>query len=144
MANPVCEVLLTEAMLRPPQLGADGSGAVLDFMGLVRPLENGHQISGIEYEVHAEMASHQLEQIAREALAKFELGGVIIHHRTGFVKTGEASVLVRTESRHRSASYRANEWIMNELKNRVPIWKRPRFVESEVIPAMAASSHSSR
>lgn len=144
MANPVCEVLITEAVLQPPKFGRDGSGAVLDFMGLVRPLENGRVIAGIEYEAHPQMASHQLEQVAREAVAKFELDSVIIHHRTGFVKTGEASVLVRTESKHRAESYRANEWIMNELKKRVPIWKRPRFAQSESVRKAEPVSHSSR
>src|ERR1043166_8429152 len=115
MANPVCEVLLTEAATQPRPSANEGSGAVLDFRGLVRPLENGRQICGIEYEAHPEMAAHQMKQIGREALSTFKLTGVIIYHRTGFVKTGEASVLVRTESRHRAESYRANEWIMNEL-----------------------------
>jgi molybdopterin synthase catalytic subunit len=144
MANPVYEVLLTEAVLRPPPFGRDGSGAVLDFMGLVRPLEDGRRISGIDYEAQPEMASHQLEEIAREAFTKFELYGVIIHHRTGFVKTGEASVLVRTESRHRGASYEANQWIMNELKKRVPISKRPRFSESKPVRRSEPVSHSHR
>src|ERR1700757_4464242 len=89
MANPVCEVLLIESPLERPDLGHAGSGAVLDFMGLVRPQEDGREIAGIDYEAHAEMASHHLEQIAQEAVAKFELNRVIIHHRTGFVKTGE-------------------------------------------------------
>jgi len=143
MANPVCEVLLTEAELRPPPFGDNGSGAILDFMGLVRPLEDGRQISGIEYEAHPEMACHQLEQIARAALAKFELDGVMIHHRTGFVRTGDASLLVRTESRHRAASYEANQWIMNELKKRVPIWKRARFSESGSVHGVEHVSHLS-
>ena len=144
MANPVCKVLLTEAALRPPPYGAQGSGAVVDFLGLVRPLENGRQISGIEYEAHPEMAGHQMEQIAREALSKFELNGVTVHHRTGFVGTGEASVLVRTESKHRAESYQANQWIMNELKKRVPIWKHPQFVQSQSQPKVEPVSHLSR
>jgi molybdopterin synthase catalytic subunit len=144
MANPVCEVLLTEAVLQSCRFGRNGSGAVLEFMGLVRPLEAGRQISGIDYEAHPQMASHQVEQIAREALTKFELERAVIHHRTGFVKAGEASVLVRTESRHRTESYRANEWIMNELKKRVAIWKRPRFAQSDARPEEEEVSNSNR
>jgi molybdopterin synthase catalytic subunit len=144
MANPVCKVLLTEAALLPPALGAQGGGAVVDFLGLVRPLEDGRQISGIGYEAHPEMAAHQMEQIAREALSKFELNGVTIHHRTGFVSIGEASVLVRTETQHRAESYRANEWIMNQLKTRVPIWKHPQFVQSQSQPKPKPVSHLSR
>jgi molybdopterin synthase catalytic subunit len=139
MANPVCEVLLTQAQLDAPAPDVNGSGAVVDFFGLVRPLENGRSISGIEYEAHPEMASHQLEAIAREAIAKFQLDGIIIHHRVGFVQSGEASVLVRTATRHRSEGYQANEWIMNELKKRVAIWKRPRFDSSHEMSLSAAA-----
>ena len=90
------------------------------------------------------MAAHQMEQIAREALSKFEVDGVTIHHRTGFVSAGEASVLVRTESQHRAEAYRANEWIMNQLKMRVPIWKHPQFVQSQSQPKLEPVSHLSR
>ena len=141
MANTVCEVLLTEAGLKVPlSEAAAGSGAVLDFLGLVRPLENGRKISGIAYEAHLEMASHQLNEIGREVTSKFDLDAVIIHHRLGFVECGQASVWVRTATRHRGESYRANEWIMNELKKRAPIWKRPRFEEPE--PALVAEPAS--
>ena len=126
MANPVCEVLLTELPLHFLAIGC-GSGAVLDFFGVVRPLEEEREITGIEYEAHPKMAAHQLERIAQEAITEFGLNSAIIHHRTGFVSVGEASVFVRTTSRNRAESYRANQWIMDELKKRVPIWKRPRF-----------------
>jgi molybdopterin synthase catalytic subunit len=127
MANPVCDVLLTEFTLqRSPHIGC-GSGAVVEFFGVVRPLEAEREISGIQYEANPAMAVHQLELIAQEAIAKFPLHSALIHHRTGFVAAGEASVFVRTTSRNRHECYRANEWIMDELKKRVPIWKRPEF-----------------
>jgi molybdopterin synthase catalytic subunit len=127
MANPVCEAILTDAALRIPPHSHYGSGAIVDFFGAVRPLEGDAQISGIEYEAHQTMASHQLEKIAREAIARFQLDCAIVHHRLGFVPTGEASVFVRTTSRNRSEAYRASQWMMDELKKSVPIWKRPRF-----------------
>ena len=131
MANPVCEVFLTDAPLEPVALPTDGSGAILDFFGAVRLMENGHELSGIDYEAHREMAAHQLESIAREAATKFGLNSAIVRHRLGFVPVGEPSVFVRTASRNRGECYRANEWIMAELKERVPIWKRPRFKTAE-------------
>ena len=134
MANPVCDVLLTELPLqRSPHIGC-GSGAIVEFFGVVRPLEQERQISGIEYEAHPAMAAHQLELIAREAIASFGLDSAIVHHRTGFVAVGEASVFVRTTSRNRAECYRANQWIMEQLKTRVPIWKQPQFK----IPAQTA------
>ena len=131
MANPVCEVRLTREPLQLPEHQCCGSGAVVDFFGVVRPQELKKEISGIDYEAHESMALHQLEVIARDAIAKFALDSVIVHHRIGFVAAGEASVAVRTSSRHRGESYLANEWIMDQLKTRVPIWKQPRFKQSE-------------
>jgi molybdopterin synthase catalytic subunit len=131
MANPVYRVLLTSAALQAPSDSYCGSGAVVDFFGAVRPLEDGSEISGIDYEAHQAMASHQMEQIARNAVEHFDLNGAIIHHRVGFVPAGEASVFVRTTSRNRAEAYRANQWIMDELKKSVPIWKRPKFIEAQ-------------
>jgi molybdopterin synthase catalytic subunit len=130
MANPVCEVLITDAALEAPSDTYQESGAVVDFSGVVRPLEAERGITGIHYEAHQAMASHQMEQIAGNAIQRFGLHGAIIHHRVGFVPAGEASVFVRTISRNRAEAYRANQWIMDELKKNVPIWKRPKFIET--------------
>ena len=143
MANPVCEVLLTDTALLAESGAPYGSGASVDFFGMVRPQENDRELAGIDYEAHRPMATHHLERIAREAIIKFGLTGAIIHHRLGFVPVGEASVLVRTTSRHRGESYRANEWIMEELKKSVPIWKQVRFKLPEQSPRSAAEEAAS-
>ncbi|MGC2353441.1 MAG: molybdenum cofactor biosynthesis protein MoaE [Candidatus Udaeobacter sp.] len=128
MANFVCEVLLTEAPLEaPPQNHRCDAGATVDFWGVVRRLEDGREIEGIDYEAHREMAEHQLRQIAEQAAEKFQLKRVIVHHRIGFIAVGEPSLFVRVASPHRSEGFRASQWIVNELKRKVPIWKRPRL-----------------
>ena len=128
MANSVCEVLLTEACLEAPARDADPtSGAVVDFWGVVRGLEDERQIEGIEYEAHRAMAEHQLGLVAEAAVTKFRLEQVIVHHRIGFVGTGEASLFLRVGAKHRAAGFEASQWIVDELKRRVPIWKRPKF-----------------
>jgi molybdopterin synthase catalytic subunit len=128
MANFVCEVLVTEAPLdAPPQHHHADAGAMVEFWGVVRKLEDGREIAGIEYEAHRDMAEHQLRQIAELAAAKFGLRLVMIHHRIGFVAVGEPSLFLRVTSPHRSEGFRASEWIVDELKNKVPIWKRPRL-----------------
>ena len=133
MANPVCEVRLTEAPLHALAQIEYGSGAIVDFFGAVRPVEAEREISGIQYEANSDMALHQLEKIAGEAVTQFRLTCAIVHHRLGFVPTGEASVFVRTSGRHRRETYDANAWIMNELKNRVPIWKWPQFASVDQV-----------
>jgi molybdopterin synthase catalytic subunit len=128
MANPVCEVLLTDAQLKAPQEDVDlAAGAVVDFWGIVRASEDGDEIDGIKYEAHQVMAEHQLSRIAQQAIEKFELELIVIHHRTGFIAAGEASLFMRAASRHRAEAFRASQWVVDELKSKVPIWKRPKF-----------------
>jgi molybdopterin synthase catalytic subunit len=69
----------------------------------------------------------QLRQIAGQAAEKFPLQLVIIHHRVGFIAIGEPSLFLRVATPHRSEAFRASQWIVDELKKKVPIWKRPKF-----------------
>ena len=135
MANFVCKVLLTNAALRLPENDSLGSGAVVDFSGIVRGVEDGREIDGIEYEAHREMAEHQLRRIAEQATENFRLRVVLIHHRIGFIAVGEPSLFLRVASLHREEAFRASQWIVNELKRKVPIWKRPRF-KANVVAAV--------
>jgi molybdopterin synthase catalytic subunit len=73
------------------------------------------------------MAEHQLRLIAEESAKNFQLKKVIVRHRIGFVSAGEASLFLQVTAGHRGAAFAAGEWIVDELKQRVPIWKRPRF-----------------
>ncbi len=127
MANPVCDVLLTEAALELDWDGSAGSGAIVDFWGVVRGLEQGREIEGIEYEAHIAMAEHQLRAIAQAAVERFGLQSILITHRIGLVTAKEASVFVRVASQNRGQAFGASQWVMDELKQKVPIWKRPKF-----------------
>jgi molybdopterin synthase catalytic subunit len=128
MANSVCEVLVTESALQTPTDDVDvSSGAIVDFRGIVRKLEDGREIEGIDYEAHNEMAEHQMRLIANTAAEKFQLQRVVLHHRIGFVHAGETSLFLRVSSRHRGAGFEASKWIVEELKRKVPIWKKPKF-----------------
>lgn len=128
MANSVSQVLLTDAALQSPEDEVDFSaGAIVDFWGVVRELEEGRELEGIDYEAHAAMAEHQMKLIADEAAEKFQLKRVVLHHRIGFVPTGEASLLLRVSAGHRGAALDASQWIIDELKKKVTIWKKPRF-----------------
>ena len=136
MANSVSQVLLTEGRLDAPKEDLDPStslrtsldaGAVLDFWGVVRELEDGRKIEGIDYEAHKAMAEHQMKVIADAAAETFRLNQVVLHHRVGFVRAGEASLFLRVSAQHRAAAFEASKWIVDELKKKVPIWKKPRF-----------------
>ena len=132
MAISVCEVSITQSPLElPPRENDPAAGAVVDFWGVVRESEDGQEITGIEYEAHRPMADHPMRSLAEAAIGKFGLARVLIRHRIGFVPAAEASIVVRVESVRRAAAFSATQWIMDELKQTVPIWKRPIFQESD-------------
>jgi len=130
MANVVCEISVTQVPLAAQASDIGGAGAVIDFWGVVRPVEDGREIEGIDYEAHREMAEHQLKRIAEQAADRFDLKLVIVHHRIGFIAVGEASLFVQVASLHRGEGFRATQWIVDELKKSVPIWKRPAFAKT--------------
>jgi molybdopterin synthase catalytic subunit len=131
MANNVCDVALVDASLETDRSCA-GEGAVVEFFGNVRPLENGRRIIALDYEAHAEMAEYQLRKVAEAAAEQFSLLAVTLHHRIGRVSAGETSLFLRVTSLHRSAAFAASEFIVDELKKRVPIWKRPIFAGAQM------------
>src|SRR4029077_17992314 len=106
-----------------PPRNHDNAGALVDFWGVVRKLEDGREIEGIDYETHRHMAEHQLRQIAEQAVDKFRLQFVRVYHRIGFIAVGEPSLFLRVSSLHRGEAFRASQWIVTELKKKVPIWK---------------------
>lgn len=135
MANVVCEISVTEAPLTGAENDVAEAGAIVDFLGVVRPIEDGRKIEGIEYEAHREMAEHQLKRIGEQAAEQFGLKLVILRHRIGFIAVGEPSLFLRVASLHRSEGFQASQWIVDALKKMVPIWKKPRFQAVEERPA---------
>jgi molybdopterin synthase catalytic subunit len=128
MANCTFEVALVSGPLGLTSPGTMlGAGAIVEFLGNVRPLENGEEIDGIEYEAHREMAEHQLRKIAHEAAERFDLLAIQLHHSVGLVAVGETSLFLRVAAAHRGAAFEASRWIVDELKKRVPIWKSVKF-----------------
>jgi molybdopterin synthase catalytic subunit len=106
---------------------SDRDGALVDFFGVVRGMENGQPIDGIEYQAFVEMAEIELKRIAENARKDFMLGLVLVHHRIGFVPAGEPSLFVRVTAPHRDAAFTGCRHIIEQLKARVPIWKHPAY-----------------
>jgi molybdopterin synthase catalytic subunit len=132
MATWHSEILITTTPLQSrPNNWSGAAGASVDFWGVVRALEDGREVSGIEYEAHQAMAQHQMEMIAEAAQREFGLEEVVLQHRIGFVAAGEASLFLRVASPHRAAAFQASAWIVAELKKKAPIWKRPIFVRQK-------------
>ena len=102
-------------------------GAVVVFVGRARDrADDGRPVTELEYEAYPEMALAILEQIAREAEERWD-AAVAVAHRHGIVPIGEAAVAIVTASAHRAEAYEANRFVIEAIKERLPIWKRERF-----------------
>jgi molybdopterin synthase catalytic subunit len=106
---------------------SDRDGALIDFFGVVRGMENGQPIDGIEYQAFVEMAEIELKRIAENARKDFTLSLILVHHRIGFVAAGEPSLFVRVTAPHRDTAFAGCQYIIEQLKARVPIWKHPAY-----------------
>lgn len=99
-------------------------GADLVFIGKVRDHSRGKTVLHIDYEIYDSMALKELNRIADETLGKWDLSRILIVHRYGRVNIGEASIVIAVSSSHRDESYQASRYIIDEIKKRVPIWKK--------------------
>jgi molybdopterin synthase catalytic subunit len=105
------------------------AGAVVIFEGCARDHHEGRSVETLAYEAFLPMALAELDKLRTEALVQFGLQQCLIHHRIGEVPLTEAAVVVVTASAHRREAFAAGMWIMDRIKERVPIWKKERFTE---------------
>ena len=102
-------------------------GAVNLFLGTTRELHEGRRVVRLEYEAYQRMALDALGVLERTACERFALAHCAVVHRLGPVPVGEASVAVVVSSPHRTAAFEASRWLMDEIKRKVPIWKKEFF-----------------
>lgn len=111
------------------EIGNAAHGAVLLFLGVVRDINDGRSVSGIEYSAYEAMAALELQAIADEAADQHPGGAVVIVHRLGELALQEPSVAIVVGHSHRDEAYQLSRWCIEELKRRVPIWKRERYAD---------------
>ena len=102
-------------------------GAVVCFIGRPRNIDNGREVLYLEYEAHQSMAIKELTTIMQKALEQFTINDCIVVHRLGRVEVGQASVVIIVTAMHRKEAYNASQFIIDELKKSVPIWKKEYF-----------------
>lgn len=128
-------VAVLEMPLDPAGLRAEATdpaaGAVVIFEGCARDHHEGLAVDALAYEAFVPMAEKELAALRLEAMTRFGLLRCLIHHRIGPVPLTEAAVVVVTASAHRQEAFEAAAWIMDRIKERVPIWKRERYPEGE-------------
>ena len=100
-------------------------GAAIYFLGVVREAEGEGKISAIDYEAFQTMAEHQFNILFDEMEKRWPIESVRLIHRTGIVKVGEASLWIEIITPHRGEAFAACQWLIEEMKRVVPIWKKP-------------------
>ncbi len=110
------------AVLENGASNSDGSDLI--FIGKVRDVSRGKNVTHIDYEIYNEMALKELNRIADEAAERYQISRIVVVHRFGRVLLGESSIVIAVSSPHRDASYQASRYIIDEIKKRVPIWKK--------------------
>jgi len=124
--DPIDYASLTEQVRTP------AAGAVLLFLGTVREMTAGRETLHLVYEAHPTMALAQLRELAAEATRLWPIQRLALVHRVGRLELGEVSVAVAVSTPHRDQCYAAGRWLIDTLKERVPIWKQEHWSDGEV------------
>ncbi|NJE85414.1 molybdenum cofactor biosynthesis protein MoaE [Thermococcus sp. CX2] len=100
------------------------AGGYVFFLGKVRNENHGRRVKKLIYEAYEEMAVKEMERIREEALEKFPIIDILIWHRYGELEVGEDTILIVASGKHRKEAFDACIWAIDEVKRRVPVWKR--------------------
>jgi molybdopterin synthase catalytic subunit len=109
------------------ELQTSSAGGYVSFEGWVRDLNEGQEVTRLEYEAFQELAVTEGDRIVAEALRRFPVKNVMCIHRVGSLSVGEMAVWVGVSSTHRGEAFDACRFIIDEIKHRVPIWKKEHY-----------------
>jgi molybdopterin synthase catalytic subunit len=121
-------------------------GAISLFLGTVRDTNDGRKVAGIDYSAYTSMAESELEAIVAEAQDRFGVTALVVEHRIGALALGDVSVAIAAAHPHRAPALDCTRFVIEEIKKRVPIWKRERYVDGtrEWVDPTRASGVTSR
>ncbi len=106
-------------------------GAALLFWGVVREQNEGRAVTQLEYHAYEAMAEKEMLRIADEARERWGTGDIRVVHRVGLLRVGEASIAIAVAAPHRGEAYEASRYVIEQVKQRVPVWKREGYVEGD-------------
>ena len=113
------------------EVRSDDAGAIATFTGTTRIQSRGRTVTHLEYEAYEGMAEKVMAELADSLLSRYDLTGVAIHHRIGRVSIGETSVVIAVSAPHRGDALAACKDAIDELKERVPLWKKEVYAGGE-------------
>lgn len=126
---------MVETIILPDQLRTglldDAAGAYAGFEGWIRDRNEGQEVLRLEYETYAPLAITEGDRVIKEALAKFPVLHAQCVHRSGLLEIGDCAVWVGVSSAHRDAAFDACRYIIDEVKIRLPIWKKEHYVNGD-------------
>jgi molybdopterin synthase catalytic subunit len=111
------------------RVGDGEDGAAVLFVGVVRDHADGKAVRGITYEAYEEMAEPVLREIACEAADRLGTDRIAVAHRLGELAVGEISVAIAASSPHRAESFDATRYVIEEIKKRLPVWKKEHYAD---------------
>jgi molybdopterin synthase catalytic subunit len=121
------QLIDTDEVVR--RVGSPLAGAVVMFLGTTRQLTAGRQTASLDYECYAEMAEAKLAELESEARDRWPIVNCVLVHRLGHIELGEASIAVAVSTPHRDASFEAARWLIDTIKEVVPIWKKENWAD---------------
>jgi molybdopterin synthase catalytic subunit len=110
-------------------VGDAGAGATAVFLGTVRNTNDGRAVTGIEYQAYSAMAQRELRAIAEETATRFATQAIAVEHRVGYLALGEVSIAIAASHARRGQAFDAARYAIEEIKRRVPIWKREHYAD---------------
>ena len=113
-----------DAEIRALKATSQRMGGIATFLGCARDFSEGREVSEISFDAYDRMALPEMRKLRDEAIARFGLIDARIVHRLGVVRSGDNIVFIATGAEHRAPALEACHWIIDELKERVPIWKK--------------------
>jgi len=134
IAAEVVDTLALRGELQQP-----GCGGFCVFEGWVRDTNEGREVSGLDYEVYIELAISEGERIVDEAVARYGIADARCVHRVGRLAVGDTAVWIGVISPHRDEAFRACRYIIDQVKLRLPIWKKEHYLVGE--SSWVACSH---
>jgi molybdopterin synthase catalytic subunit len=109
----------------------EGCGAVTTFLGVVRATHKGRRVRYLEYEAHDTLAVKTFQRIASEAVARWPGTSLAMHHRTGRLEIGEASVAIAAAAAHRAEAFQVCRYAIERIKQITPVWKHEFFEDGD-------------
>lgn len=107
------------------------SGGIATFIGTVRNVTQNKPVVRLEYECYESMAVKEIKKIVDQAVIKFSVRNIVVHHRTGILVPGDAAVIIVVSDGHRNAVFDACRYVIDTIKQTVPIWKKEIFEDGE-------------